>query len=216
MDGCYNRLCTQRLLASRRIFPQQTVAKTNYLMKQLLIFVLAAATIVSCKKEKSIESSNNLGGGTGGGTTNGYFIKAKVNGVDRTFNSNEEAVVTDLGGGAQTLSLIGSVSATSVESINLTISFLKSAPGVGTFSEDAQTLDYITAGIYNPNSPTVVYTAGLATSSVSPLSITITKIDSTVAEGTFKGAFYKTDVSSGGPTSEYITFTDGSFKLPVK
>ena len=182
-------------------------------MKQLLIFVLAAATFVSCNKEKSIESSTNTGGG---GNTNGYFISAKVNGTQRRFNSNDEAVITDLGGGAKTLSLIGSASSTSAEGINLTISFLKSAPTAGTFSEDAQTLDYITAGIYNPNSPTVVYTAGLSTSTVSPLSITITKIDSTVVEGTFKGAFYKTDVSSGGPTSEYVTFTDGSFKLPVK
>ena len=186
-------------------------------MKQSLIFVLAAATILSCNKETSIETPTNSGGGTGGGgNSNGYFISAKVNGADRTFNSNDQAVITDLGGGTKTLSLLGSVSATSVESINLTISFLKSAPTTGTFSEAAQTQDYITAGIYNPNSPTVVYTAGLATASVSPLTITITKIDNSVAEGTFKGAFYKTDVSGGGPTSEYLTFTEGSFRVPVK
>ena len=182
-------------------------------MKQLLIFVLAAVTIVSCQKETSVETSTNTGGG---GNSNGYFISAKVNGTARTFNSNDEALITDLGGGAKTFSLLGSASTTSVESINLTISFLKSAPTTGTFSEASQTLDYITAGIYNPNSPTVVYTAGLATSSVSPLTITITKIDNTVAEGTFEGAFYKTDVSGGGPTSEYLTFTDGSFRVPVK
>ena len=189
--------------------------KTNYLMKQLILFLLTSA-LVSCQKEVSFETATDPGG-TGGGS-NGYFIRAKLNGKDHNFNYNEMAAIIDLGGGTKTLSLIGSASpnSTDLESLNLTITSFNGSLTTGTYSENAQTVDYIAAGLYNPNSASILYTAGLTTSTALPLTITINKIDSAVVEGTFSGAFYKTDVSSGGPSSEYLSFTDGAFRLAVK
>jgi hypothetical protein len=192
----------------------------KHLMKQLSLLVISSFFLLSCQKELSHETSTNTGGsGTGGGGgNNSYYIRAKVNGSDRSFNYNDMAKVTDLGGGSKTISLIGSASpsATNLEGINLTISFLNGSPVAGTYNEDNQSLDYIVAGVYNPNSSTVVYAAGLSATTALPLSVTISKIDNTVAEGTFKGAFYKTDISSGGPGTEYLSFTEGAFRLPIK
>jgi hypothetical protein len=191
-------------------------------MKLSSLLVISSFLLFSCQKELSHETPTNTGGsgsGTGGGgSNNSYYIRAKVNGTDRSFNYNDMAKVTDLGGGSKMISLIGSASssANNLEGINLTISFLSGSPVAGTYSEDSQSLDYIVAGVYNPNSSTVVYAAGLSATMAIPLSVTISKIDNAVAEGTFKGAFYKTDISSGGPGTEYLSFTEGTFRLPIQ
>jgi hypothetical protein len=200
------------------IVAKHQVVKTIHLMKQLFLVLLSAFILVSCQKEVSYETPVN-GGGGGGGGNNSYFIQAKVNGTTKTFNFNNAAIITDLGGGVKSLSLVGNASsnASSLEGINLAINFMAIAPKTGTYTEDYSGTDYVTAAVYNPNSTTVVYGAGLIATSVSPLNITITKIDNTVVSGTFKGAFYKLDISSGNPSStEYLDFTDGSFNLPVR
>jgi hypothetical protein len=185
-------------------------------MKLLFVFALTSILLVSCRKEISLETIT--GGGGGGGGTPTYFIQAKVNGELRTFNFNNMAKVTDFGNGLKSLSLIGSATAnaSNLEGINLTINFFAGSPVAGTYSEDYSGTDYVTAGVYNPNSATIVYGAGLTVSTVSPLNITISKIDNAEATGTFKGAFYKTDISGGLPSTEYLEFTEGSFKLPVR
>ena len=118
----------------------------------------------------------------------------------------------------KSLSITGSASSSSsdLEGINLSINFFNVAPTTGTYTEDNPGTGYVTAGIYNPNSPTTVYAAGISSSTTLPLSITITKLSATEIEGTFKGAFYKTDITTGSPGSDYITMTDGSFRLPVQ
>ena len=191
--------------------------KTQHLLKQIFVFTLASFVLVSCSKEISFETATSGGGGGTGGGGSIYFLQANVNGTTRTFNYNAMAKVTDFGNGLKSLSLIGSATsnASNLEGINLTINFFGSNPKAGTFSEDYSGSDYVAAGIYNPNSTTVVYGAGLTTASVSPLSITISKIDNAEVTGTFKGAFYKTD-TSGVLSTEYLNFTEGSFRLQIR
>jgi hypothetical protein len=184
-------------------------------MKQLLLVALSGLVLASCQKENSFETSTS-GPGPAGAPT--YYIQAKFDGTPKTFYFSDMAKVTDFGSGLKSISFVGlaTSSASNVEGINLSINFFNIAPAVGTYTEDNSGTDYIAAAIYNPNSATTVYTAGLSGSSVMPLSITITKMDNTVIEGTFKGAFYKTDVNSGIATSDYITITEGSFRLPIQ
>ena len=185
-------------------------------MKQIFIFALTTVLFISCKKERSFET-HTTGGGPGTGN-NTYSFQANVNGAARTFNSNAMAKITDFGTGLTSLSLIGSANAdaTNLEGINLSINFFAGAPKVGTYSQDYTGSEYVTAGIYNPNSTTIVYGAGLTTNTVSPLTITISKMDNTEVTGTFKGAFYKSDINGGPTSTEYLEFTDGSFRLPLR
>jgi len=184
-------------------------------MKLPFLFALTSILFISCQKDTSLET--NAGGGGGGGNTS-YYIQAKVNGTVRTFNFNSMAKITDFGSGFKSLSLLGSATAnaSNLEGINLTINFFAGSPVAGTYSEDYSGTDYVTAGVYNPNSATIVYGAGITISTVSPLSITISKIDNAEATGTFKGAFYKTDIAGGPASTEYLEFTEGSFRLPIR
>lgn len=183
-------------------------------MKQLVLIAIAGLFLVSCSKEKSFETST---GSPGGGNTT-YYITAKINGTLTTFNVNDVAKITDFGSGLKSLSITGSASSdpSSLKGIDLSINFFNIAPAVGTYAADSSSTDYMTAGIYNPDSSMVVYTTGVSANSALPLTITLTKLDNTVVEGTFKGAFYKTDISSGTSSADYLTMSEGSFRLPIQ
>jgi hypothetical protein len=183
-------------------------------MKQFVLIACVGILLVSCSKEKSVE--NATAAIPGGNNT--YFIEANINGALHTFNVNDVAKMTDLGSGLKSLSITGSASSSSsdLEGINLSINFFNVAPTTGTYTEENPGSGYIAAGIYNPNSPTTVYTAGVSSTTALPLSITITKLSATEIEGTFKGAFYKTDITTGSSSTDYITMTEGSFRLPVQ
>jgi hypothetical protein len=86
----------------------------------------------------------------------------------------------------------------------------------GTYTEDDPGYDYTAAGVYNPNSTTIVWGAGLHYPSVKPLKITIATKTATEMSGTIEGAFYKQDVSTGQLYDDYTLFTECEFKLPVK
>jgi hypothetical protein len=186
-------------------------------MKRIFFFALTTLLIFSCAKERSFETHSSGGPPPGGGNST-YFFQAKVDGTVHSFNSNASANINDFGTGLKSLSLTGFASAdtNNLEGINLSINFFAGSPKAGTYSQDYTGSEYVTAGIYNPNSTTVVYGAGLTTNTVSPLTITISKIDNTEVAGTFKGAFYKTDVNGGPASSEFLQFTDGSFRLPIR
>jgi hypothetical protein len=86
----------------------------------------------------------------------------------------------------------------------------------GTYTEDDPGYDYTAAGVYNPNSTTIVWGAGLHYPSVKPLKITIATKTATEMSGTIEGAFHKQDVSTGQLYDDYTLFTECEFKLPVK
>lgn len=168
----------------------------------IVLFALLSALFFSCKKADTSTSA-----------TATYYIKGKKDGVAFNFTNNAWASVL-LSSGSSVVSLSAGT-ATSMEGFNIGINFANaSAFQSGTYREDNSGSDYMIGGVYNPNSTTYVYAAGIQTST-NPLVINIVTKTSTEVSGTFSGAFYKQNVS-GGFFPDFITVTEGEFKLQVK
>ncbi|MGE5107590.1 MAG: hypothetical protein ACM3H8_08600 [Sphingobacteriales bacterium] len=176
--------------------------------KTFFLFLSVIVILFSCKKSDS--------GGSGNPT---YYIKCKIDGTAKTFNYIGMAKITVLGPGATSLAIIGSAaSGSSLEGVNLAVNFFNNVQPQAntTYSEDYGGTDYIAAGIYNPNSSTIVYGAGIYTPTALPFKLKIINKTATEMSGTFEGAFYKTDVSLGNITAEHVTITEGEFNLQIK
>jgi hypothetical protein len=188
----------------------------------LSAFVLFAIVFSSCQKELSFDTTGGSGGGNngGGGNTGGgsaYYIRGKKDGTAFNFTVNTMAKITDIGQGIVSLSLIASAGGSNMEGINIGINFANGkSPAVGTYSEDDSSLDYSILGVYNPNSTTIVYGAGVFSPSAKPLVVKILSKTNTEMTGTFEGAFYKTELSSGTIGPDFISFTEGEFKLKIQ
>lgn len=175
-------------------------------MKKILLFTACIAVLaVSCKKSSS--SSNG-----------GYYIKATVDGTAKTFNVNAMAMKMDMGG-AVSLSIFGNVtSAATLEGINLTINNTPNpskAITAGTYDE-LVTDNFVTAGVYNPGSTTIVWGAGEYPNPPHPLQIVITSIDDKTVKGTFSGDFYYTNVSTVQIGPDKKSFTNGEFYVKIQ
>ena len=168
-----------------------------------LIFASALALlVVSCKKSGSSSSS-------------GSFIKADMNDTAKTFNVNAAAQMSNIGG-FTSLSIYGNAtSAQNLEGINLTINNTPSNKPIvaGTYTENST--DFAVAAVYNPGSNTIVYGAGIMSSTPNPLTITITSIDKNTVKGAFSGDFYYTNTATGTFGSETKTFTNGEFNVQL-
>lgn len=187
------------------------------------LLMMIALGFTSCQKELSIDTSaggggtNNGGGGNGGGSTAGYYIRGKMDGVAFNFTSTPMVMLNDFGVGVTTMSLIAGKGGNSLEGLNLSINFSNGLkPAVGTYSETDNTLDYVVAGVYNPNSMSFVYGTGLTLPGPKPLVIKILTKSATEMTGTFEGDFFKNDLTAGTVSStEKKTFTEGEFKLKI-
>ncbi|HUP11389.1 MAG TPA: hypothetical protein VM187_04240, partial [Niastella sp.] len=114
-------------------------------MKRILVSswpaILLLFLIASCNKEKSGEE--DLGQ---------YYLKCRIDGVDKTFNHSAAAAQQDLGSGVRSYSVFGKSFSdpNNLESLGFTIQL--SIPfDKGTYKETDPTVDYFLAGIYNPN-----------------------------------------------------------------
>ena len=178
------------------------------MLRSTLFFLVLASLFSSCKKDTS--------------SNGGYYIKGKKDGVAFTYSSNTMAMITDYtsSGAGMGLSLMASpqaVSASSMEGLGVSINFSNGVSITpGTYTEDYAGYDYTTAGVYNPNSTTIVWGAGIHYPTVKPLKVTILTKTATEMTGTLEGAFYKQDVSTGELYDEYTLFTECEFKLPIK
>ncbi|HSC37765.1 MAG TPA: hypothetical protein VLD19_07840 [Chitinophagaceae bacterium] len=193
---------------------------------KLVFFLASCFLLASCQKELSYEvdpgNTGGSGGGSGssGGNSNGtYYIKGKKDGTAFSFNNFAMAKVIDnssLGGGISLLLVsLASSNGSSLEGLTFNLNFpTASSVPIGTFSETDNGPDHLIAGVYNPNSQTVVYNAGVFPNTVLPLKVTLLTKTSGELTGKFEGAFYKTDAS--GMTSEHYTITEGEFKLPIQ
>lgn len=197
------------------------------LMKRLFPTLLLLTGIVfsSCQKELSYEvnpgnTGGNGGGGNGGGGGGGsYYIKGKKNGTAFNYTVFPMANIIGASGSSQvSINANATMPTTSLESVGVSISFSNGATlATGTYSEDDGSTDHIVAGVYNPNSMTTVWSAGLNANSAKPLKIVITAKSSTEIAGTFEGAFYKEDVLGGSISqTDYILFTECEFKVKVQ
>jgi hypothetical protein len=188
------------------------------------LLIVIGFAFSACQKELSYEvdpgtTGGSGGGGNGGGGSSSYYIKGKKDGNAFSFTNNTMAMISNLGGAASVSLVAGaSANASSFEGLNLGINFTGTATlATTTYAENDGSTEHIVAGVYNPNSTTIVYGAGLSPNSVKPLKIIITALSSTEVSGSFEGAFYKTDVANGTiSTTDYVSFTEATFKLPVK
>ena len=181
-----------------------------------LFLLLTSFFLTSCQKEYSAGDSSRPGG-----NKSTYYIKGKKDGVAFTYSANAMAKITDFSSTGADISLAlmanAQPNASSLEGLVVSINFSNGkAPAVGTYSEDDPSLDYMVAGVYNPNSMTITWAAGLHSPSIKPLKINILTKTTTEMTGTFEGAFYKQDLSTATLYDDHILFTECEFKLPVK
>jgi hypothetical protein len=176
-------------------------------MKKLSIasalVIALSISLFSCKKENAQNSTS--------------YIKGKKDGTAFSFSANSMAKITDFtsSGGFTSLNLIANGEA--LEGFNLGINFFTgTAIQAGSFSEDNTGSDYIVAGVYNPNSTTTINAAGIQSPSAMPLVINILTKTSTEITGTFAGAFYRQDISTGTSYSDYILISEGEFRLKIQ
>lgn len=164
----------------------------------LLLFLIA-----SCSKEKS--SEEDLGQ---------YYLKCKIDGVDKKFNYSAAATQQDLGGGVMSYSVFGKAVSdpNNLESLGFTIQ-LSIPLAKGTYKETDPTIDYFLAGIYNPNTvdPNMIYASRY--SETDPLQITFTEITTTTISGTFKGTLF---INTTDPNADSAIISNGSFKVKMQ
>lgn len=169
----------------------------------LLLFIFITGWFLSCKKD-SMES----------GIDATYYIKGKKDGTEFNFTSNAQAT-TLTSGGVSVLHLIAGTSTSEAFNIGINV-----AAGMqvktGIYREDELISSYMISGLYNPNSTTFIYSAGVQSPSAKPLTIKIISNTNTEVSGTFSGAFYKQNIAGTLLYNDYITITEGEFKLPVK
>jgi hypothetical protein len=186
------------------------------LIRQFALVVALSTTLFSCIKSNNIVTSGGGNGGTGGGGTGGggststYYIKAKLDGVARTFNANAMAIKTNLAG-FSTLSIIGNAATGSLEGINISINNtpnVSATIGTGTYSE-SNTTNYLLAVVYNAGSTSAVWGAGLNPAPANPFEVVITSLTATEVKGTFKGDVY----DNNGTGTNKKTFTEGEFNV---
>jgi len=111
----------------------------------LALTIAVSFTLSSCKKDSNAASTNN-------------YIKGNKNGVAFNFTTNAMATITDYTstGGFTLLNLVAGGNA--MEGFNIGINFSNNTTvATGTFTEDYTGSDYLVAGVYNPNSTTIVY-----------------------------------------------------------
>ena len=132
-------------------------------------------------------------------------ITCKVNGTSKTFNVSAGATMTS--SPVQTLSMTGVASASSSETILLTISKTSGNITTGTYDQNGQAAGIIVSATYIDASSN----SYLAGTSLNSLSIQITSITATHVTGTFTGTL-KDGNGSGTNTA---TLTSGTFDLPI-
>lgn len=167
----------------------------------IVVFVLLSIFFYSCSKDDVAVTADPA-----------YFIKGKKDGVTFIFTANTLAMGINPNGGSL-VSLLASGSGS--EGFNIGLSLYDGTTlQTGTYSEDYTGTNYAIGGLYNPNSTTIVYSAGIQPS-VKPLVINILSKTSTEVSGTFSGAFYKQS-TSGTFYPDFIMITEGEFNLQIK
>lgn len=179
--------------------------------KLAIISLSLAIAFSSCKKDAD----------TANGPSSNYYIKGKKNGAAFSFVNYPMAFIVDMGGLYISVSLSASATsntASNMEGLNFGINLFKGEElTTGTYTEKDTDANRTVAGVYNPNSKTIVYSSGLIASPEKIFKVVITSKTDSELSGTFEGSFYKSDVTTGTISqTEYVNFTDGEFKLPIK
>jgi hypothetical protein len=160
--------------------------------KWLLLLMIASMYCSACKKD----AVNNSGS---------YFIKAKLNGTEKTFSGSAYAseYAGDLSAGFNMSAKNDADS--SVFSLNITHPF--GAKITERIYGNLSNGYYATAGYTRD---TVIFYSRIILPDASTIQITISNITNTIVTGSFSGTLLNAD------STEAITIKDGSFNLPVQ
>jgi hypothetical protein len=192
-------------------------------MKRLSSVALLSFLLFACQKDLSYQNEGVVNGAVNTPSiaeasdgSAAYYVRFKSGTESESFNFNTKALLSEAGN-AKSLVLQASANAENVkkESIRLYLTFLSGSPAEGTYKQGDADFKYLVSGSYNPADASVTYTAGLNPSTELPLNITITSITNGVIKGSFKGAFYKHDLTTGIMTSDYTNYSEGEFNLPI-
>ena len=171
-------------------------------MKKLLVFTMLIAGLV-CSCNKSGSSTHN----------SPYYIKATIDGKIRTFGVN--AVSLKTGPGCLVFITITATTGAGVSPETMAISinnvlhpYIPITTGV---YDELIKDDYTIDAVYNPGSPSVLWSAGVTANPDHPLHMIITTFDDKVIRGTFNGSFYYTDAATGGYSKNNKFITNGEF-----
>lgn len=174
------------------------------LVKWRLVVVLLLL-VAACGKEESTQENSSQ-----------YFIKCKIDGVDKTFNVNAVAQKENLGDSSTGYSIFGKATkdASSIENLGFGIQIYIPFK-TGTYKETPPTTDFYVGGVYNPNttSSTGIYRNNAYDDS-DPFQITFTGVSATELSGTFKGKLYLNNDSI--PYSDSVIISNGSFKVKMQ
>ncbi|MGN6617525.1 MAG: hypothetical protein ACTHJ5_10145 [Ilyomonas sp.] len=170
-------------------------------MKKTIFFSLLLGIIFSlnsCKKESSNPDS-------------GFYIQAKVDGIQKNYTANGAAVVINVDGN-HSIGMAAYASASSIEGFSLAVARETGTVTTGTYIDGASD-DVLVLGGFNSTGTTTdesqQYSSGLATGSDPKLQIVITELTASKVSGTFSGTFF----SNMGDNK--ISVTEGKFNLPI-
>lgn len=174
------------------------------MVRALIVTFLVTAFFVACETDNEI----GTGGNNGGGPPSVFYVRAKVDGVSKTWNVDPIAVKAQAGG-STTITIAGRAAVGSQEMINFSVSNSPSGNTIGpaTYAE-ADGSGFLTSALYKV-SQSASYAAGFQVSPSNPFTITFTELSTTEAKGTFSGDVYENN--GLGPAKK--TLTVGEFNV---
>ncbi|MBV9962775.1 MAG: hypothetical protein JO072_11050 [Parafilimonas sp.] len=170
-------------------------------ISSVLFVCLSLLFFASCKKS------------SGGGSN--YYIKANVDGTEKTYTSTPLAfTINQSGTYSLNMSASASKDTSSYEGLSLQINQSGAPVTAGTYIDGTSGANYVLAGIYNPGTSNLssIFAAGAQLSTTAPFTITITSISSSQVSGTFNGEYFDND----GFGSNSVIITNGEFSLPIQ
>lgn len=168
-------------------------------MKTRSLFAfLAVVFLASCSKNSSDTDKNGSG-----------VISAKIDGASTTFNVDAKAMRHD-GQGFYTIQVSGANGSESSTANQITLAIASDAEITpGTYTEDASTNSKLGTIGYVTSCGSETYTGDL--SDTNPVTVTITSVNATSIQGTFKGDVFLTTTSGASSTKK--VFSDGTFNV---
>lgn len=163
----------------------------------------------SCDKDKKVE--------TGGPDPSPYYLKAKINGQQRSFGTDMTATSD-----AQSLSISGATSSNTQDKAVLRISITNNPTAIGTQTYQLSSGSYLLYGGYTTKQvtgtanilETRTWAATDTTLDVSDsFNVVVTAIDPQHVEGSFEGRLM---LPVSHATQPVVTVTDGQFSLPLQ
>ncbi len=151
-------------------------------------------------------------------TTSNWFIKFKVDGVAKEYKFEDTSAITmnTILGNRLDIQGYANEKEDDYEGLALAVYFdgQTLSPGIYTSEND------MIFTVYNPNHPTIVYSAGfLLTAPPTPDTIAITKISNGEVTGTFRSTIYITETDGNGSVlnvgEDFKTITNGEFRVPL-